>query len=366
MAAIPTPPAPPETRHAAAPQDLTRIILGVLSVLLLIVGSLFILRPFAGALVWATTLVVTTWPVLKSLEARMGGRRGPAVAVMTATMLLLLIVPLWAALATLIASAGQVSALARNLAETGLPEPPGWLSALPLVGERVQAAWARAAASGPEGFAAKLAPHLGEAFRWLLGRLGSLGGTIVQFLLVVVLSAVLYSRGETAARSVRRFFRRVAGDRGDNAVVLAGRAIRGVALGIGVTAIIQTLLGSLGLVLAGVPFVAILTAVMLLLCIAQVGPALVLFPAVAWMYWKGDATWATVLLAWSVVVTLLDNFLRPVLIRKGADLPLLLVVAGVIGGLLAFGLVGIFVGPVVLAVAYTLLDSWVEDGLREA
>jgi predicted PurR-regulated permease PerM len=84
------------------------------------------------------------------------------------------------------------------------------------------------------------------------------------------------------------------------------------------------------------------------------------------MYWKGDATWATVLLAWSVVVTLLDNFLRPVLIRKGADLPLLLVVAGVIGGLLAFGLVGIFVGPVVLAVAYTLLDSWVEDGLREA
>jgi predicted PurR-regulated permease PerM len=102
---------------------------------------------------------------------------------------------------------------------------------------------------------------------------------------------------------------------------------------------------------------------MLVLCIAQLGPALALFPAVAWMYWSGQATWATILLVWSVLVTVLDNFLRPVLIKRGADLPLLLIFAGVIGGLIGFGLVGIFVGPVVLAVSYTLLDAWIADGV---
>jgi predicted PurR-regulated permease PerM len=362
----PTTSAPAPRSAAAVRQDLARITLGVLCLLLLVGGSLWILRPFAGALVWSTMLVVTTWPLLKSLEARLGHRRGPAVAVMTLTMLLLLIVPLWAAIATLIGSADRVTSLAEQLAETGLPRPPGWVAGLPLVGARVSAAWAEASAAGPEGFAARLAPYVGEAVRWVLGRLGTVGGTLLQFLLVVVLSAILYTNGETAARAVRRFFRRVAGDRGESAVVLAGQAIRGVALGVGATAIVQTVLGSLGLLLAGVPLVALLSAVMLLLCIAQLGPALVLFPAVAWVYWSGESTWATALLLWSILVTLLDNVLRPVLIRKGADLPLLLIVAGVIGGLLALGLVGIFVGPVVLAVSYTLLDAWIEDGLREA
>jgi predicted PurR-regulated permease PerM len=125
-------------------------------------------------------------------------------------------------------------------------------------------------------------------------------------------------------------------------------------------------LGSVGLLVAGVPFAALLSALMLALCIAQLGPALILFPAVGWMYWTGEFAWATILLLWSVLVSVLDNFLRPVLIKKGADLPLLLIFAGVIGGMLGFGLVGIFVGPVVLAVSYTLLKAWVEEGLDAA
>jgi predicted PurR-regulated permease PerM len=181
----------------------------------------------------------------------------------------------------------------------------------------------------------------------------------------VVLSAVLYSNGESAARSVRRFGRRLAGQRGEESILLAGKAIRSVALGVGVTAIVQTLLGGIGLAVAGVPFASFLSAVMLMLCIAQLGPALILFPAVAWMYWTGENAWATFLLVWSVVVSALDNVLRPMLIKRGADLPLLLILAGVIGGLLGFGLIGIFVGPVVLAVTYTLLEAWIEDGLGE-
>ena len=158
------------------------------------------------------------------------------------------------------------------------------------------------------------------------------------------------------------FGRRLAGDRGETSMRLAGRAIRGVALGVVVTALVQSVLGGIGLAIAGVPFAALLTAVMFLLCIAQIGPLLVLAPAVIWLYWSGDSLWGTVLLVVSVVVVTLDNVLRPILISKGADLPLLLVFAGVIGGLISFGLIGIFVGPVVLAVTYTLLESWVREG----
>jgi predicted PurR-regulated permease PerM len=171
----------------------------------------------------------------------------------------------------------------------------------------------------------------------------------------------MYSSGETAARGVRRFARRLAGERGDDAALLAAQAIRGVALGVVITALVQSMLGGVGLAVAGVPFAGVLTAVMLMFCLAQVGPMLVLVPAVVWLYWSGDNVWGTVLLIWTAFVGTLDNFLRPFLIKKGADLPLLLIFAGVIGGLVSLGLLGIFVGPVVLAVSYTLLEAWVNE-----
>jgi predicted PurR-regulated permease PerM len=347
-------------------QDLTRTTLAVISLLLLIAASLWVLRPFLAAGVGATMLVVSTWPLLKALQARLGNRRAPTVALMTLGLLLLLILPLWAAIDTIARHADQVTALARTLADSGLPQPPQWVGAVPVVGEKVAAAWAHTAQAGPDGLVARLAPYASDAAKWVMGQAGGVGGMLVYFLLVVILSSILYADGEAAARGVRRFGRRLAGERGESSVVLAGQAIRAVALGVGVTAVVQTVLGGLGLALAGVPFASLLSAVMLMLCIAQLGPALVLFPAVAWMYWTGENAWGTVLLVWSLVVTALDNVLRPVLIKRGADLPLLLIFAGVIGGMLGFGLIGIFVGPVVLAVTYTLLEAWIEDGLGTA
>jgi len=129
-----------------------------------------------------------------------------------------------------------------------------------------------------------------------------------------------------------------------------------------VTALAQTIFAGLGLVIAGVPFAGVLTAAMLLLSIAQIGVIPVLGCAIAWLYWSGDSAWGTFLLVWTIVAATMDNFLRPILIRKGADLPLLLIFAGVVGGLLAFGLIGIFVGPVVLAVADALLTAWIDRG----
>ena len=160
----------------------------------------------------------------------------------------------------------------------------------------------------------KVTPYAADAGKWVLAQVGGLGGMLIQFLLVVTISAILFASGEDGARMARRFGRRLAGERGENAIILAGQAIRGVALGVGVTAIVQTVLGGIGLAVAGVPFASLLSAVMLMLCIAQVGPMLVLLPAVGWMYWTGDTGWATFLLVWSLVVGSLDNFLRPMLI----------------------------------------------------
>jgi predicted PurR-regulated permease PerM len=172
----------------------------------------------------------------------------------------------------------------------------------------------------------------------------------------------LYAQGETAADGVRRFVGRLAGAPGEAVVRLAAQAIRGVALGVVVTAMVQSALGGIGLAVAGVPFAGVLTAVMFLLAVAQVGAVPVLVPAVIWLYWIDDAAWGTFLLIVTIVVGTLDNILRPLLIKKGADLPFLLVFAGVVGGLISFGLIGIFVGPVVLAVAYSLLGAWVRGG----
>jgi predicted PurR-regulated permease PerM len=347
-------------------RDLTRTTLAVLCIVSLIALSLWVLRPFLAATVWATMIVVATWPLFIALESRLGQRRLPAILLMTLAMLLLLVAPLWLAIDTIAEHTGQLTALGQRLAASGLPPPPGWLRGLPLGGEKLATSWVQLGDAGAQGVIAKMTPYAAEAGRWLLAQAGGLGGMLLQFLLVIAIAPILFANGEAAARMARRFGRRLAGERGDKSIILAGQAIRGVALGVGVTAIIQTVLGGIGLAVVGVPFASLLSALMLMLCIAQVGPMLVLLPAVGWMYWTGDSGWATVLLIWSLLVGTMDNFLRPALIKRGADLPLLLIFAGVIGGMISFGLIGIFVGPVVLAVTYTLMEAWIADALGAA
>jgi predicted PurR-regulated permease PerM len=344
------------------PADLVRTTLGVLFLGGLILSSFWILRPFIGAVIWATMLVVATWPVMKWFEARLWRRRSLAVLVMSLLLLPLFFVPLTLAIGTIVSHSDEIVERGKSLATSPVPHPPQWVAQLPFVGEKIAKAWEDAIAAGASGLIAKLMPYADNIAKWLVSQAGSIGFLLLQFLLTVIISALMYAGGESAALAVHRFGRRLAGHSGENAVTLAGQAIRGVALGVGVTAVVQAGLGGVGLAIAGIPFAGLLTAVMLMLCIAQVGPALVMFPAVAWVYWTGESGWGTFLLIWAVVVSTMDNFLRPALIKRGADLPLLLIFAGVIGGLIGFGLVGIFVGPVLLAVAYTLLDSWVGDG----
>ena len=350
-----------------AGNDLTRITFAVLALALLVATSLWVLRPCLGPTIWATMVVVATWPLMLRVQRWVGGRRWLAVLMMTLLLLLLFMVPLVLAITTIVQNADQIVVWTKLATSYRLSStPPAWLLALPMVGGKLASLWEQAVGSGIDGMLQRLTPYAGNLTKWFVGEVGGIGFLLLQFVMAVAIAAILYASGEEAADQVRRFAQRLAGDRGASTVKLAGDAIRGVALGVGVTALVQSVLGGIALAIVDVPFAGLLSALMFMLCIAQVGPSPVLVPAVIWVFYQGQIGWGVFLLICAVVITLMDNVLRPALIRLGADLPLLLIFAGVIGGLLAFGLVGIFVGPVVLAVGYMLLESWMDEGGPQA
>ncbi|MFT4515894.1 MAG: putative PurR-regulated permease PerM [Planctomycetota bacterium] len=342
-------------------RDLTRTVLAVIFVGGLILASFWILQPFLAPLVWATLLVVATWPLMCRLQARFGGRRGPAVAAMLGAVLLVLLLPLGILLSALIDGAPRAAVWLHRLLEEGVPAPPAWIADIPLVGSGFSERWSGLAAEGQEGLAGQLRPHVEELARWFVIEAGSVGMLLVEFGLTIILSGLLFARGEQFVRGVRRFARRLAGDRGERAIVIAAQSIRAVAFGVIVTALVQALVGGVGLWVAGVPAAGMLAAVMFVTGVAQIGAAPVVAFAAVWLFAQGSTGWGVAMLVWAILVGSIDNVLRPILIRRGVELPLLLVFAGVVGGLLAFGLVGLFAGPVVLAVAFTLLGAWIEE-----
>ncbi|BCS52908.1 AI-2E family transporter YdiK [Geobacter sp. SVR] len=339
--------------------DVVRTTLAVLFIGILIAVSSWVLRPFLSALVWATMIVVTTWPLMLGVQKLLRDKRALAVTVMTAVLLLVFIIPFTIAIVAIIDRSDEIIAWSKSFGTLSVPPPPEWVEKLPLVGSKIAARWQRISMAGAAELNERLAPYAEKVASWLLAQVGSVMMMIVQFLLTVIISAVLFANGEKAAEGVCLFARRLGGRHGEDAAILAARAVRAVALGVVGTALIQSLLGGLGLVLSGVPAAALLTAVMFILCVAQIGPGLVLIPVVVWLFWKDQTLWGSIMIVWTIVAGTIDNIIRPFLIKRGADLPLLLIFAGVIGGLIAFGVIGLFIGPVMLAVTYTLLEAWV-------
>jgi predicted PurR-regulated permease PerM len=342
-------------------RDLTRTVFAILIIGGLIAASVWILRPFLAATIWSAMIVVTTWPILRALQSRLWGKRWLATTIMTAALLLVFVAPFSAAIGTIVANAGEIAGWTNRLSQVKLPPPPEFVDRIPVIGHKAALVWGEYADKGSEELAEIVRPYASNVGSWFVSEIGNFGLVTLQFLLTVVISAILYMTGDDAGRWVRRFGRRLAGERGEQVVQLAGQAIRGVALGVFVTALVQSVLGGIGLAIAGVPFAAMLTAVMFMLALAQIGAVPVLLGGLVWLWAQGNTGWFVALLIWTIVVGSLDNILRPILIKRGADLPLLLIFAGVIGGLFAFGLLGLFVGPVLLAVAYTLLDAWVSE-----
>ncbi len=351
----------PTPASTSSEPDLIRPVLGLLALLGLIAVSFWVLRPFIPPLIWAATIVIASWSLMRRVQDWLWNSRTLATIVMTLALLLLFFVPLGFAIGTVVENADTVVGWLRTLAELPRNPPPEWLGAIPLAGSKLVALWTELGQSNLNSVLAKITPYAGAFAGQALKQAGVIGSLGAEFLFTVVLCAILYQYGEGAADRALGLARRLAGERGARTARLAADSVRGVALGVVVTALVQSVLAALGLAMVGIPAITLLTAVMVLLSIAQIGTLPVLIPATLWVFSTGQTGWAIALGLWTVFVATMDNVLRPWLIRQGADLPLLLIFAGVIGGLLAFGLIGLFIGPVVLAVTHTLLDAWIDE-----
>jgi predicted PurR-regulated permease PerM len=346
----------PESDRLGA--DVTHTTLSILFLCLLVVSTFWVLSPFLTSILWAVIVCIATWPLLLRLEA-FYRRRWAAVATMTAAILLVIFIPVTSALITIVRNAQNITSEVKSFESIALPAPPAWLEHVPFGGEQVAAKWTRFAALDPRERSAEMAPYVQAALQWFVAKAGGIGRMVVQFVLAAIISAVGLGKGESVRDGILRFATRLGGRQGRDAAVLAARTIRGVVLGVVGTALIQAAIGGAGLVIAGVPAAGLLTAVMLFLCLAQLGPLPLLVPIVIWLFWSGRTSSGITVLVVAVLAGTLDNVVRPLLIRRGVDLPLVLIFAGVIGGLIAFGIIGLFIGPVVLSVAYTLLSAWI-------
>lgn len=344
-------------------RDLTRTVLGVLFVSALIVSSIWLVLPFLTAFLWAAMIVIATWPVLVRLQGWFAGRRGLATTAMVVVLLLVLVIPLSVSVAAIVNNTDSIVAWVSSLKGRTLPPLPDWAAGIPVLGAKLSATWERVAT---EGLAAQVQPYADRILRELAAVVGGIGTLILQFLLTVIICAVLYANGEAAGRGVLSFANRLAGPSGDRAARLAAGSVRGVAMGVVVTALVQTLITLLGVLLSSVPGFPIVAAVILVFCLAQLGPLLPMIPIIAWTFYTRGTLLGVVVLVITLVAGTVDSVLRPLLIRKGADLPFVLILVGVIGGLVALGIIGIFVGPVILAVSYTLLQEWVTSGQESA
>jgi predicted PurR-regulated permease PerM len=333
-------------------------VLGLGLPVLLLLACLLIVAPFIPALVWSAVIVVTLWRPLEWLTARLGGRRRLVALLLALAMLALVVGPAVSLAETVASGLPQLRGMAADLLEAVPREPPKALVAIPLVGERIGQSW-RAFAEDA-GAAADLVERIGPGVaRWLLERLAGIGETLLQFLLVAVTTAVLYAQGRAAADMAERLALRLGGAEGTEALDVATRAVRAVSAGVVGTAAAQAILAAIGFAAAGVPGVPLLGLGVLVFGIIQLGPLPVWAPVVIWLYHTGDTLTATLLLVWSLgAVQTVDNFLRPVLISRGARLPLLLMLIGVLGGLLAMGLIGVFLGPTLLGVGHVMLRRW--------
>jgi predicted PurR-regulated permease PerM len=364
-------PDPFESPTTPTPAPLRAELLGaalrLVAVGLLLAGVLAVLRPFLPAILWSVIIVVATWPLLLMLERRLHGRRRLAVGLMSIGLFAVVVAPISLLMANLVARLPDLRELLLGWLAGPWPGPPVWLLRLPY-GDTLMAEWQNALARNADDWSRWFAPWAGRAALWLSTHLGTLGSITLEFLLTLVLVVVLYAHGESLAQQARRIARRIGGPRGEESALLAVSAVRAIAAGVVLTALVEALLCGLGLLLVGVPGVPLLTAAIFLLCVIQVGPMPVLVPAVLWLLATGHGVLALLLAIWAVAMSVGEGVARPLLIRRGAHLPFLLILAGVFGGLLAFGIAGLFVGPILLAVVLRLLERWVSDGdsIRES
>ncbi|AVJ22012.1 MULTISPECIES: AI-2E family transporter [Pseudomonas] len=334
-----------------------RLLVQIL-LLVLFGASFWVMAPFWSALFWGAVLAFASWPLMRLLTRWLGGRESLAAGILTLGWMLLVAVPLvWLGF-NLADHVRDAVALIKDIQVDGLPEAPTWLGSIPFVGERLVATWDSIDQQGA-ALMVSIKPYLGQVGNWLLARSAQIGGGILELTLSLVFVFFFYRDGPRLAMFVHRLLERLIGERAGYYIELVAGTVQRVVNGVIGTAAAQALLALIGFLIAGVPGALVLGIVTFLLSLIPMGPPLVWIPATAWLVWKGDYTYAVFLGVWGTfVISGVDNVLKPYLISRGGNLPLVIVLLGVFGGLIAFGFIGLFIGPTLLAVAYSLLTDW--------
>lgn len=337
--------------------------IGLLTIGLLIAACIKIVAPFTGALIWSTIIAVAAWPVFERLTRRLGGRAVIAATLITVAILLVIAMPVALLINSLAEHVQGVLHITEDVSSLRLPGPPEWVNRVPLVGPEIESRWL-AAVENLETTLTKIRPWIGKAATWTVSQGAHLTLSLLEFLLATVLAGFLFVHGKSLAGLLERFASAIAGESGAGLVHTAGLTIRSVTIGVMGTALIQSVLTALGLLLAGVPGALLLWFASFLLATLQLGTALVWIPAAIWLEIQDQTGWTIFLVVWGLFVNTIDNFIKPYLIAQGSGTPLAIVFLGVIGGMLAWGFIGIFIGSTLLAVSHALLKAWL-DAKRE-
>lgn len=334
--------------------------------LMLAVGCFLVLRPFLSALVWAAILSSSTWPIYRRLERLTGGRRTLAAIVMIAIAAALFALPLAALGSRLASEVPELAAVVNRLTEEGPRPPPAWVQTLPVIGVRLDRYWQSVAYDAAK-LIADVRAYVGPIREWVLGLGLGLGAALGEVTLSLFISFFFYRNGMSGARIVHSTLGRVGGPRAEHLLDVAGATVKGVVYGIIGTNLVEALLAALGLWAAGVPGAVLLGFAIFFLTLVPLAPALIFVPAIVWLIQQDAMVAAFLLAGWYVLVfMILEGALRAYFVSRGGNLPLIIVFLGMLGGVLAIGFLGLFVGPTLLAVGYTLLQEWsAETDLRD-
>lgn len=348
------------SEDSAAISLLVRRVFALLVILALAGVSLWLIRPFLSAMVWGAIIAISLYPLQRRLSSWLGGRRVIPAILLALLMAGVLLVPLVMLLMTIGEQASHLLQGTPKIDQLALPTPPAWLAEIPLVGKRSFQIWQEATADVP-GTLESVRPRIRAAILWLMS--GTVSSTLIvlEALLATVLAATFLITAERLDAFFAKLLKTLGAPESAGVQSLVVRTVRGVAQGIIGTAIIQATVAWIGFEIAPAPFPVLLTLLVFIACTAQIGALIVGLPAAAWIWYQGDAGWAAFLLGWTIFVNVIDNFIKPLLIGRGLPVPIWIVFIGVIGGLLAMGLVGLFIGPVVLAVSYLLMIRWIEQ-----
>jgi predicted PurR-regulated permease PerM len=341
-----------------------RIISGVV-VLLLVGGCLLILRPFVSALLWGVVLSFSSWPIYRRLLKLVRRRRTLAALIMTAAIIAVVFLPFMIISAAVSDNVRDLTTAVQSWTETGPPAPPGWLNKVPLVGQRIVDHWQIVTIDSEKLL--ELGKRLIAPTSALLVVIGKmLISGLVQLALSILIAFFLFRDGESAAQRTVATVERIADERGRRLLSVAGDTVRGVVYGILGTALVQAVMAGIGYLIAGVPGAGMLALLTFFLSVVPIGPPLIWIPATLWLFHEGSTGWAVFMLVWGIGVSSVDNVVKPWLISQGSDMPFILILFGVLGGALAFGFIGVFLGPTLLAVGYRLVAEWAASATMSA